>query len=450
MRNKFKPVYILVILFSLFSFKICEAAQESPVAVAYQVKRINNFLSEPGNNPYEILRRMGREINKNLPSNAKTFYGASLLNLDQINNKKFLKPTYESHLSPEKLAKAKDIIANFENEFNSISTFNEEEGAILFKLAFNSQDLLNSINQEKKRLGKSLKENQGEQIDKHIMPYLENSDYFIAIVSISNKGIQLDGQLVSQDKKLSFEANGITISKYFNKDALITLVQNQGKLDPDFIYDELAKNPQVSFINSALAAVEIDLKKDVLGNLPSETILSVNLAPTGQGGLPDLRFVSQLPDKKAIESLYPKLRELCMQNGLLNVYFEKPYKFVKTSFTMFPQFSLYFGILDEFLIITTGEENYRKEAKRIEEAKKITVPQNNEMNKYDRYFRIGFERFNEELQRLLQSPLFQNIGIPPIPNLKFLDDMIELVGHFELSSSGVLLKINLPLKPLKK
>lgn len=453
MKIKFNSWYLLVFVFSLFFTPAFADNAEATVAIAYHIERTNGFLVEPGNNPYEILRRLGREINKSYPVEAKETYGASLLELDKLGGKEFLKPMAEDKLSSTQIEEAKKILANLEEEFSKFAPISNDEGAIKLKVAFNTKELLTKLENAKKNPSKTLSKQQLRQINDNFIPFMEISDYFIGILSISNDGIYFDSKVVSKDGKLPFKKNGLTIGKYFNNSALITLAQNRGIQDVDDLYENISGLPQLSFFKSALESAEIDLKKDVLGNLSTESLMSINLSPTGEGGLPDFRFVSPLPKIKEVKALLPKIKQLCIQTGFLNQYFEKPYDFVRTSFTMIPQFAIYSGFLDDLLIITTGEKLFIEEASRLEKVKKAS--KSNKANssasveEYDRYFRVNFEDFNMQLQQLLQSPLLLNKGIPPIPNLKFFDHMTELVGHFQLSASEGLIKIKMPLKKLK-
>lgn len=456
MKLKLNSWFLLGIFICLFFNQALASAAEAPVAIAYHIERTKDFLVEPGNNPYEILRRLGREINKSCPIDSKEIYGASLLELEKLNSKEFLKPVVGDKLSLKQTEEAKRIIAELNGEFLELKAQEPDEGALTFKLALSTAELLKNIQSEKHRVAKKLTEQQLQQLNDNIIPYIEISDYLIGIVSISNSGIYLNGKLVSHSGKLPFKENGLTIGKYFNNSALITLAQNRGIQDIDELYKNLERLPQLGFFENALAVADIDFKKDILENLSTESLMSINLSPTGEGGLPDLRFVSPLAKIKEVKALLPKIKQLCMQNGFMNIYYEEPYEFVRTNFIMFPQFAIYSGFLNNLLIITTGKESFVEETNRLKvaDAKDIRTmegPGNkaSTINKFDRYFRVDFKNFNQQLQQLLQSPLLQSKGIPPIPNLKFFDHMTVLEGHFELSAVQGLLKIKMPLKDLK-
>ncbi|MDD3001996.1 MAG: hypothetical protein PHF29_09605 [Candidatus Riflebacteria bacterium] len=430
-------------------------AENLPVIIAYEIERKGNFLEEPGNNPYEVLRRFGRAINKNQNLESENQISASLFDFKKINQKDFLKPVLENNLSKEQIKAAKELISKYEQDFNLLISENtDEQEAIIVKIAFESKqisELIDNALNESSETKNKLSENEKEQIRLRILPFIENSDYFVGIFSASNNGFFSNMKLVSRNNEFPEARNNISISDFVNRDSLAHIVQHHGINDVENNYLELKKIPQTELIELTLSNAGLSLKDDILKNMANESITYINLEPSGSGGLPDIRIVAPIPDIKALKANLPKLKQLCVQTGLFTEIKEEKFTSVKLSFFMFPHIAIYTGLIDNFLIIATGYDNLIKEMNFVNNVQKNKINKDRiSLAKYKKYIKINFDNFNTQLQRLLQSPLLQNKGIPPLPNLNFLNDLTNLTGTFEITPSEAVIRIDVPIKQIKK
>lgn len=118
---------------------------------------------------------------------------------------------------------------------------------------------------------------------------------------------------------------------------------------------------------------------------------------------------------------------------------------------MFPNFGVFTGLVDNLLVIATDYDNLIKEMNHVSIIKNTrNIKTKNTLGQYKKYVRINFEDFNTQLQKLLQSPLLQNKGIPPLPNFSFLNDLTNLTGTFEINSSEAIIRLDIPIKQIKK
>lgn len=457
------PNTVFVILALILSFlpKNLAAvdAENLPVIIAYEVERKGNFLEEPGNNPYEILRRFGRAINKSQSLESGSQFSASLFDLEKLNQKDFLKPITDDNLSEKQIKSAKELIAKFEQDFNSLINENtDEKEAVIVKIAFESKQIsdlvesaLNEAPENEARHKLKLGESENEQIRSRLLPFIENSDYFVGIFSASNNGFFSKMKLVSKNNELPDDKTNISISDYVNTSALAYIVQHHGNNDVKKSYEELMKIPQTTLIESALSSAGLSLKDDILTNMAKESIIYINLEPSGTSGLPDIRLVAPVPDIKSLKTILPKLKQLCVQTGLFTEIKEDKFTTVKLSFFMFPNFGVFTGLVDNLLVIATDYDNLIKEMNHISIIKNTrNIKTKNTLGQYKKYVRINFEDFNTQLQKLLQSPLLQNKGIPPLPNFSFLNDLTNLTGTFEINSSEATIRLDIPIKQIKK
>lgn len=453
--SKLPYVRLIFMVFILLLLPNYLTAQNLPVVIAYEIERKGNFLEEPGNNPYEILRRFGRAINKNQNMESENQISASLFDLKKINQKDFLKPILEKNLSEEQIKASRELISKFEQDFNLLISENtDEQEAIIVKIAFESKqinELIENALNESSETKLKLSENEKEQIRLRILPFIENSDYFVGIFSASNNGFFSKMKLVSKNNEFPDKKSNISISDFVNRDSLAYIVQHHGTNDVENSYQELKKIPQTDLIESTLSAAGLSLKEDILKNMANESITYINLEPSGSAGLPDIRIVAPVPDIKALRANLPKLKQLCVQTGLFTEIKEEKYTSVKISFFMFPHIAIYSGLMDNYLIIATGYENLVKEMNHVYNVQKNKSNKDRiSLSKYKKFVKVNFDNFNTQLQRLLQSPLLQNKGIPPLPNLNFLNDLTNLTGTFEINPSEAIIRVDVPIKQIKK
>ncbi len=407
-------------------------------------------MSEPGNNDYEILRRLGREINKEFSINKTKSNAAVLFDAAKIGSKNFLQTTTEENLTNAQKESTKELILRHNSQFSEIEKdLSIDKESIIAKGVLESDRVKKIIDEILKKNTEKIGEEEKKKITQSIYPVLDNCDYVLSFLSMSNKGIFIKGKMVSEINKIKdIDTGKITISDYVNEKALIYFIQNHGKTDVDKTYEDLKLIPQTSIIENALKAADLDFKKDILSNSSEESIIYLNLEPSGDGSLPDFRMVSPVPDIKALRAILPKLKQFCIQMGLYAEVKEDdiPYPAVKISFLMLKNYAVYLGLVDDFLVITTGYNNIKDEMAHIVSIKKKKATElKNPLGKYVRYGKIRTKDFNMQIQRLLASPLLQNQGIPPIPNLNFLDDVKDVTFSLEVNESDAQINLEIPI-----
>lgn len=452
----FRKIYIIVLLTFIYTFStngiFAQEVQESklPVVVALELERKGKFLIEPGNNDYEILRRIGREINKEISADKNKINAAILFDASKIGTKNALQTITEENLSNNQKEETLELLTRHNTHFLEIEkTLPADKEAILAKGVLESDRVKKIIDEILKKNTEKIGEEEKKKITQSIYPVLDNCDYVLSFLSMSNKGIFIKGKMVSEINKIKdIDTGKITISDYVNEKALIYFIQNHGKTDIDKTYEDLKLIPQTSIIENALKAADLDFKKDILSNSSEESIIYLNLEPSGDGSLPDFRMVSPVPDIKALRAILPKLKQFCIQMGLYAEVKEDdiPYPAVKISFLMLKNYAVYLGLVDDFLVITTGYNNIKDEMAHIVSIKKKKATElKNPLGKYIRYGKIRTKDFNMQIQRLLASPLLQNQGIPPIPNLNFLDDVKDVTFSLEVNESDAQINLEIPI-----
>jgi len=204
--------------------------------------------------------------------------------------------------------------------------------------------------------------------------------------------------------------------------------------------------PQSDTIINMVASAGLDYEKDILANTARESVLYVNLEPTGDGGLPDVRFAAPVPEINKLRDNLEKLKTLCMQTGIFTqIMDEDKISLVKLSYFMFPQISVYAGLAENFLVLATGKKNLVKEISHILNVKAGKAKGARAVKNLKRFWKVKFADFNNQLQRFLQSPLLRDKGIPPVSNLKFLEDFGELEVQTKASEKIIEFIVDLPI-----
>ena len=227
----------------------------------------------------------------------------------------------------------------------------------------------------------------------------------------------------------------------------MTFVQTHPIENTADVMQEILAVPQSATVIQMVASAGLDFEKDILANSARESVLYVNLEPTGEGGLPDIRFAAPVPEIDKLRNNLDKLKSLCMQTGIFTqIMDDGKFPIVKLSYFMFPQIAIFTGLADNFLVIATGKNNLLNEMTHIANAKAHAAKHPRQLTKdLKRYWQIKFADFNLQLQKLLQSPLLRDKGIPPISNLKFLEDFTQLEITSKASQHLIEFNVNLPI-----
>jgi hypothetical protein len=428
---------------------------EETVVMAFSAERRGGFLSEPGNVPIEFLRRAGREINKNWPGDKTQLQAASLFSLKKIAEKDFLRPRPFIDLSTEQKKEAGALLDRYASEAESLlDQIKLNDNCFYMRMVAETEPVISLLNSlvENNNENNRINEDQIEKIKYQLLPVLESSDYLIGAAVLSNEGFEAKFRICSLEKKLANPkiSHKLSIAKYVNPDSLMVFAQTHPIEDPAQMMDELKKIPQTATVISMVASAGLDFEKDLLSNGARESILSINLEPDGENSIPDIRFVAPVPDVKKLEGNLDKLKNLCMQTGVFINKLEGKQAGVRLSHFMFPQYGVFTALYDRFLVLATSELNLQEEIEFLKKADAGKAEQESIEDGVQRYWRISFEDFNLQLQKLLQSPLMADKGVPPIPNLNLLDDLGALKILTRLQPERIDFSIHLPIKENKE
>lgn len=409
---------------------------EMPVVIAFQVDRLGGFLAEPGNIPVEALRRFGRALNKEWPASNDNLIAASVFDISKFSSNDFLRPVEAGQLSSAQRNKAKTLLSQFDDRLGTIvKDCQPASQAIVVKAVFDSKllrdhfvSLLNSNNSK-------LESQQKYKIETQLLPILEASDILLGAMVISEHGAYGRFNIISPEGRLSNPkiVHNISIIDFINDEPLMFFCQTHPIENAKETLAQIMAIPQSATVVQMVASAGLDFEKDILANSARESILYANLQPTGDGGLPDIRFVAPVPEVTKLIANLPKFKTLCMQTGIfVNSVTDGNLSLAKLSYFMFPNLAIYVGLVDNFLVIATSQKNLVDEFNHInsvKQGKKVarTMPPN-----LKRFWRIRSSDFNQQLQKFLQSPLLSDKGIPPVSNLRFMENL----GNLEIFSTS--------------
>lgn len=424
------------------------------VVIAFSAERTGSFLSEPGNVPIEFLRRAGREINKTWPGDIAQIQAASVFDPAKVSEKDFLKPKPFIDLNAEQKKDAQILLDRYASEAEALlEKVRPDEQCIYMRMVAETTPFVEVLSgmMSSNKSGQKLSADQADKIQNQLLPVLQASDYIIGAAVLSNKGFEARLRICSIEKQLANPKinHSLSIAEFINPSALMVFAQTHPIEDPAKMLADMSKIPQTATVISMVASAGLDFEKDILANSARESVLYINLEPDGENGIPDIRFVAPVPDMKKLESNFDKLKTLCMQTGIFIKTTEgKP--IIRLSHFMLPQYGIFAGTFDRFLILATSDGNLEDEIAFLKKAKKAEVDAESIPSGLQRYWRISFQEFNLQLQKLLQSPLLANKGVPPIPNLNFLDDLEAMKVLTLLQPDKIDFSLFLPIKEMKE
>lgn len=446
-------IFVALILNIIGNMANAQTAEEAPVVIAYQIDREANFLNEPGNNSIEILRRLGRSLNSQWVSGKVSLLAASLFDAAQLGGPKFLSPQPEIRLSKNQQEAARAMLTKRQAAIEEqVAACHPASEALIIRAVCESENLIKSIKgsfaQSNKQNGNNGKAIALERAEKELMPILEASDFMAGALVVSKNGCYGKIKVFSESGKLGSETikHDISIGKYINHDALMLFCQTHPIEDPAEAFKKINEVPQSSVVISMIASAGIDFEKDILANTARESVLYINLEPSGDGGIPDIRFVAPVPDIARLRANLDKFKALCQQTGIFVQALTGDFPMVKLSYFMWPQAAIYAGLYDRFLVLASAQTNLAKELKYLKdidnESQKTSIP----VEKVKRYWKIQTRDFNLQLQKLLQSPMLASRGIPPITNLTFLDDIKHFLLTSRASAKTIEFSLEIPIK----
>lgn len=450
LTRKLSILIAAAIILSANLFAAEPAAIEKPVIMAFQIDRLGGFLAEPGNCPYEALRRFGRAINKDWPAKSASLTAASIFDATAIATPEFLKPMPADMLSSDQRHTADELISGYSDNFaRLIEDCRPASESIVIKMVCESKALKDVLKKvvAQPEAAKRLKPDQKFRIENQLLPLLDASDYVVGATVISINGFFARFNIVSNEGRLvnnQIEHN-LTIGDFINDNSLMFFAQTHPIENTAETMENIKAVPQSGTILQMVASAGLDFEKDLLSNSARESILYVNLDPTGDGGLPDVRFAAPVPHIEQLRQNLTKLKNLCMQTGIFTQIIEDKFSLVKLSYFMFPQVAVYAGLAENFLVLATGKNNLVDEISHILNVKAGKIKGAKIVKDLKRFWKIRFSTFNAQLQKFLQSPLLRDRGIPPVSNLKFLEDFSDLEILTKSSPEVIEFKVDLPI-----
>ena len=421
----------------------------------------SKIIINPGNCPIEILRRFGRVLSKHWPEGKKELKSATILINENFGTPNFVKSISWNNLPKKQQENFDQLLDSHSESLKKLLTeFNSASEAITVKIAMNLpqiKNILNSIinNSNNNDSNKnSVVEKEKAKVEDTLLPVLEAINDGCGVFSISENGIFGRANIVSNEAKLKefIPIKNLTIDEYIDYEPLIILAQTHGVEDPEKVMKHLESIPNMPVIKQMVASAGIDFEKDLIGNYARESILYVNLTPTGEMLIPDVRWVVLVPDMPKLVSILPKLRNLCMQTGIfVNSIVDDSLKnteLVKLSHFMLKNYGVFASLVDNFCVLSSTKEGAIAAITHLKNNKKSgKVP---DFANCNMYFRIKTADLNLQLQQFLQSPLIRDKGIPPITNLTFLNDMNNITARTIMTDNKLEVILDIPfIKNLK-
>lgn len=434
--------------------EIVSITELKPICVSTVVNDTSKIIKNPGNCPIEILRRLGRVLAKYWPEDRTSLKSGTIMINEYLGTPNFIKTLTEDKLTDKQIKDCDDIVNNHSKIFSKLSSeFESSPEAITIKTAFNIPEIINNLkilidSESKTKSLVPVNENEANKIKNTVLPIIEIFKDCCGVVSLSEKGIYGRAEtLIDKDKiKEILPQYNLTISDYIDYEPLIVLAQTHGIEDPDKVMKKMDSLPNMSVVKQIVASAGIDFQKDIIENYAEESILYVNLTPTGEKMIPDIRWVVLVPDMEKLLALTPKLKNLCMQTGIF-ITDEKDSKsdvdLVRLNHFMSQGYGVYTGVIDRFCVFASTKEGAIAALKYLKNPTKV---QNTaiSLKECNLYFRLKTSDLNVQLQQFLQSPMLRNQGIPPITNLTFLNDMNNISAWSILKDDQLKFFLDIP------
>ncbi|MBR4569236.1 MAG: hypothetical protein IKO19_01010 [Candidatus Riflebacteria bacterium] len=426
------------------------AAQEKELCIATSVTDSSKIISNPGNCPIEFLRRIGRAIAKNWPKDKTIIKTGALMFNELIGRPDCVRFINEDELSEKQIASLNNLVDGHSEKFNNImSEFNSAPEAITFKMVINTAEIQRNLNELINKTSDKIPvipDKEKEKIKENVLPIIESFSDAYSLFSISEKGVFGRFNAESEKGNLNqfLSTNNFTIQDIIDEEPMILLAQTHSVHEPDMVMKKLETIPNTKVIKQIIASAGLDFEKDLIANYATESILYVNLTPTGEKMLPDVRWIAKIPSGQKLIAILPKLQNLCMQAGVFVTAIDsiKDIGIVRLNHFILGEYGVFASVIGDYCVLTSTQEGAEKAINHLKEPSK---KENFEFLKdYNLFFRLRTSDLNIQLQQFLQSPLLRNKGIPPITNLTFLNDMNDVIVKSSMTNKNVKISLDIP------
>ncbi|MBF0502140.1 MAG: hypothetical protein HQM09_18515 [Candidatus Riflebacteria bacterium] len=306
---------------------------------------------------------------------------------------------------------------------------------------------------EHQRSNRQLSQVQLSKVRENLLPLLKLVDKVAILGSLADDGFKLRLRIIGEKnskgvfESLSKAAGDSKCAAFIDPDALLNVAQVYSPPQPGAVMEQLHRIPQMAVVEGYLASVGLDLEKDILPTHSPDSLVTLSLNPIGEGGLPDVRMISRVANTVSLLAMAPKLKQLATNLGIfVSVSTDGSFPDVRVSYFLFPSFGIHVTLEGEFLALATGRENLGAAVNRIRDVTGGKIPAFRIPDAVQRYWRISFQRLNEQLQSFLQSPLLASRGIPPISNITIARELGDLVLYTRMLPDQIEINVDVPLQ----
>jgi len=454
-----------IILFLFLAFVFTGISSGSPAAepgaqpeearFILTITRFGTFMDLPEKEPLEIFRRLGRILAPSIAKHLQTPFDAA------------------------GFVPSNDLPSSFTSPVSAV-LWNESQRAAVETLRARESDLLKEITDavpfpdsgfhlialidprsvvpqiqkmlENPEAKARFRPDQLSKIETRILPFLQMADAVAIAMRLTPNGFSLEmrlrggkgyAEMMMPDGALP---SPLSCSASIDPNAFLTFAQVHPAGSSTEILQMLHTIPQTAIVERYLASAGLGFERDILSNPGIESVVNVDLTPTGDGGLPDLRAAVKVKDPLKLVALIPQLKQLAMSVGVMVTPDLEKRPTAKVSYFLLPALSVHIGMTGNQLLIATSRASLLRLAERIEgvssgkEPGAAVVPAD-----AHRFWKIRFSLLNEQLQKLLQSPLLADKGIPPFSNLNIASELGELIMVTRIKPEGMAIRLDLPV-----
>ncbi|NLI75411.1 MAG: hypothetical protein GX442_03070 [Candidatus Riflebacteria bacterium] len=431
------------------------AAEPETAMYVLSIARLGGFLQEPEKEPTEFFRRVGRVVlgQSNLFADDQLrmagFYGSSFALGNLFQDRLFARDWSgpQKKAVEQLLAQAEPVLATLAGGLPAA-----KEG-LSFRGVFDPKGLVGPLASalESGKIPEGLRQSQVFKLRNRVLPVLQVADLIVFAGILSHEGLEFRVQMLGGPmyKENLQETGGppapLTTVKYVSPDSLVTFAQVHMGQTAAGLMQSLREFPQTKTVECFLASAGLDLEKDILDNPGKETVVSINLTPRGEGGIPDLQGFARVKDPLKLLTIAPNLKQLAMSLGIFVAPFLDAPPSFRLSYFMAPQIGVHVAMRGELLLFATHRDLMVELVKRMDEIDTGRLAAFPVPAGVHRYWRIAFSRLNEQLQQFLQSPLLTGKDIPPVPNLDVAGELGNLEFLTRILPDKVDISISLPM-----
>lgn len=459
-RPNNQALVLPLLLAALFLAVIPSASARTTIQGVVSVKRVGDFLAEPKQENLSLLQTLARHLKSHWSLFDQQTLEAALFDLDFSLGTPGKKPVLARDWTKNQRSavadlwqKANDVLAELATGLPTPGQGFCARGVMDAPAMVAALETLLDSPQATQRLRPA----QIHKLRYRVIPFLTMLETAALVATLDHLGFVCRAEFRGNSEFREVICAGgkppapFTLCPYLRDNALAAMGQIHEERDPQVIIAGLEQYSQYLVLKPYLASAGINIASDVLDNLGTESLLTVNLEPTGDGGVPDVRAIIRVKDPVKLLRVAPGLQQVAGNFGVFIGPQLDAVPSVRIGHFLLGQYALHATLKNDLLLVATSKANVTALAHHIDKTSAgPTQPAPATTAPIHRYWCVRFPLLRAQMELFRKSPLMAGTAPKTNDDLAFADELGELIVTTRILPDSMRMDTRLPFAGSKR